>query len=474
MSKVSFGALAKAHDALAKDQSGDRKRKRGEPSSQAQEDKLEALRARLRQIKADKMAAGAVDPSTSKTKTKTKSAKPAEKSRQTKDHAAHDSDSDSDAAPHARSSKHAPAVQSSKRMVSRKRNVVDVKKPTFRDPRFDAAGGPRPDDNTLNKRYSFLNDYKASEIADLKRTIKKSKSEAEKEQLKKQLLSMESQQKARENKEQHQAVIREHKKKEKELVKDGKKPFFLKKCTSAARTGEPSANPSHSRAEEARPHRQVPEHEGKAARQDHRAPPQEGHVQGAPQHACRATNRMSSRRYPFLGPPAGAGRAASRSNFTLSYRYPLSPCVLEQPSASRGIPLIRHILLSIPNFILFIASLLHLSLSPPVHVAKTVHAENPPFRAEQVFTSKGRSLGPGLPSSSARSRQPRYDQRVVQPPPLPSQLAPKSTGTAKSHAHWMLESSTSLAVPSASGIAHLAGVSPRNVPFVSTMSTSTS
>jgi ribosomal RNA-processing protein 36 len=345
MSKVSFGALAKAHDALAKDQSGDRKRKRGEPSSQAQEDKLEALRARLRQIKADKMAAGAIDPSTSKSKSK--SAKPAEKSQQTKHHADPGSDSDSDAAPHARSSKHAPAVQSSKRMVSRKRNVVDVKKPTFRDPRFDAATGPRPDDNTLNKRYAFLNDYKASEIADLKRTIKKSKSEGEKEQLKKQLLSMESQQKARENKEQHQAVIRDHKKKEKELVKDGKKPFFLKKCMSAPRTNIAPANPTHSRAEEARPHRQVPEHEGKAARQDHRAPSQEGHVQGAPQHACRATDCMSSRRYPFLGSPVGTGRAASRSNFTLSYRYPLSPCVLEQRSASRGIPLIRHIFLSL-------------------------------------------------------------------------------------------------------------------------------
>jgi ribosomal RNA-processing protein 36 len=354
MSKVSFGALAKAHEALSKDQSGDRKRKRGEPSSQAQEDKLEALRARLRQIKADKMAAGAIDPSASKSKSKSKSAKPAEKSRPAKAQTSQDADSDSDAAPHARSSKHAPAVQSSKRMVSRKRTVVDVnvKKPTFRDPRFDAATGPRPDDNTLNKRYSFLNDYKASEIADLKRTIKKTKSEGEKEQLKKQLLSMESQQKARENKEQHQAVIREHKKKEKELVKDGKQPFFLKKCTSAPPPPlpptplPPPANLLHSRAKEARPHRQVPEHEVKAARQDHRAPSQEGHVQGAPEHACRATHRMSAPRWhPLLASLVGTRCAASRSNFTLSYRYPLPPCVLEQSSASRGIPLIRHLLL---------------------------------------------------------------------------------------------------------------------------------
>jgi ribosomal RNA-processing protein 36 len=341
MSKVSFGALAKAQDALAGDQTGDRKRKRGEPSSQAQEDKLEALRARLRQIKADKMASGAIDPSTakSKSKSKSKSAAPADKSRHPRDKkdAAHDDDdnSDSDAAPHARSSKHAPAVQSSKRMVSRKRTVVDVnaKKPVFRDPRFDAATGPRPDENTVNKRYAFLNDYKASEIADLRRTIKKSKSESEKEQLKKQLLSMESQQKTRENKEQHQAVIAEHKKKEKELVKDGKKPFFLKKCTSAPPTDAIPANTRHSRAEEARPHRPFPEHEVEAARQDHRASSQKGHLQGAPQHACRATHRMSSRTTSC--PTLGTGRAGTCSNFTSSNRYPLPL----PPFASRAVRL---------------------------------------------------------------------------------------------------------------------------------------
>jgi ribosomal RNA-processing protein 36 len=91
-------------------------------------------------------------------------------------------------------------------------------------------GGAAPDDNTLDHRYSFLNDYRTSEIAELRRTIKKSKNEGEKERLKKQLLSMESQQKARENKAKQQEVISEHKKKEKELVKQGKQPFFLKKC----------------------------------------------------------------------------------------------------------------------------------------------------------------------------------------------------------------------------------------------------
>ncbi|KAF3050691.1 rRNA bioproteinsis protein rrp36 [Didymella keratinophila] len=223
MSKVSFGALAKAQDALSK--STDRKRKRGHDTSKSQDDKLEALRERLRQIKAEKLASGEAKPSKKpKTAEKSKS-----KSQEREEVEGEDDGSDSDAAPHARSSKHAPAVQSSKRMVSRKRQVVDVKKPVFRDPRFENIGGPKPDENTLSKRYSFLNDYKASEIAELKKAIKKSRNGDEKEQMRKQLESMESRMKTQQRKDEQQAVVREHKRKEKELIKDGKTPFYLKK-----------------------------------------------------------------------------------------------------------------------------------------------------------------------------------------------------------------------------------------------------
>jgi ribosomal RNA-processing protein 36 len=228
MSKVSFGALAKAQSALSKQEPTDRKRKRGDDTSKSQEDKLEALRERLRQIKAEKQASGVQPKKKAKTATKTKS-KVQDEDCKKDQKAGGDPGSDSDAVPHARSSKHAPAVQSSKRMVSRKRKVVDVKKPVFRDPRFDNVSGPAPDEHVVGKRYSFLNDYRSSEIADLRSTIKKTKSQDEKERLKKRLLSMESQQKARENKEQLQEVARAHKQKEKELVKEGKQPFFLKK-----------------------------------------------------------------------------------------------------------------------------------------------------------------------------------------------------------------------------------------------------
>ncbi|KAF2268945.1 DUF947-domain-containing protein [Lojkania enalia] len=215
LSKVSFGALAKAQDAIS------RKRKRGEDTSVSQENKLEALRERLHELKAEKIVKD------SRSNKKAKMSPKAEEGEDSKDEEA-GSHSDSDGAPRARSSKHAPAVQSSKRAVTRRRNVIDVKKPASRDPRFDPIAG-RPDANTFKKRYAFLDDYKASEMAELRATIKKAKNEADKEKLRRKLLSMESQKKSQDTKEKQQEIVRDHKKQERELIKQGKKPFYLKK-----------------------------------------------------------------------------------------------------------------------------------------------------------------------------------------------------------------------------------------------------
>ena len=239
LSNVSFGALAKAQESLSREQAASRKRKRGEGTSASQEDKLQALRERLRQLRAEKAAANPKPskklkaPITAPTKAATRP-EPALEDEDDEDEESADGGSDSDSSepdekPFARSSKHAPRVQSSKRAITRKRAVVEVKKPVFRDPRFDKLSGAGPNEHTLNNRYAFLNDYRASEMADLKTAIKKSKNEAEKSQLKRQLLSMESQQKAREAKEKQREILQQHKKKEKELVKEGKQPFYLKK-----------------------------------------------------------------------------------------------------------------------------------------------------------------------------------------------------------------------------------------------------
>ena len=199
-----------------------------------QEDKLQALRERLKELKAKKSKSASATKPSRKTKTSATGHKASgndTEEGQDEDHdLSSDSDSNSEQPAHARSSKHAPATQSSKRAVTRKRTVVEVKKPVARDPRYDPLTGPRPDEAVLKKRYSFLNDYKSSEMTELRGIIKKTKNEAEKEALKRKLLSMESQQKAQAGKEKQQEIVREHRKKERELVKQGKTPFFLKKC----------------------------------------------------------------------------------------------------------------------------------------------------------------------------------------------------------------------------------------------------
>ncbi|OBW64012.1 MAG: putative phenol acid carboxylase [Aureobasidium pullulans] len=233
LSGISFGTLSRAQESISK------KRKRPAGGDDEKEDKLEALRARLRELR----EASGVETAPKKNKKNKKDKKEeeksttkpaAKKSRTTKDDSddgasdGSDNDSDEDGAPHARSSKHAPMAQASNRQVTRKRQVIDVPKSQIRDPRFNPLGGP-VDDTDISKKYSFINDYQDSEMAELKAAIKKTKSEDDKAVLKRKLLSMESKKKARENKEREQEVIREHRKKEKEAIAQGKNPFYLKK-----------------------------------------------------------------------------------------------------------------------------------------------------------------------------------------------------------------------------------------------------
>ncbi|KAH0537850.1 hypothetical protein FGG08_005463 [Glutinoglossum americanum] len=128
-----------------------------------------------------------------------------------------------------RSSKHAPTELSSKKAVSRKREAVVVPKRETRDPRFDPLAGPL-DERKLRKDYAFLESYRESEMKSIRDEIKRAKDETVKEGLKKELLSMESKKKAQEAKDKQQEILDVHRKKEKELIKQGKKPFYLKKA----------------------------------------------------------------------------------------------------------------------------------------------------------------------------------------------------------------------------------------------------
>ena len=81
----------------------------------------------------------------------------------------------------------------------------------------------------MSQKYAFLDDYRTSEITDLKQQVRSTKDVAAKEALKRELKSMEDRERARRRAEEEKAVIREHRKRERERIEQGKKPFFLKK-----------------------------------------------------------------------------------------------------------------------------------------------------------------------------------------------------------------------------------------------------
>lgn len=252
LSTVSFGALAKAQKSLMNDNlGGSRKRKRDGGRSQEAEQKLKALRERLRELqkskkdvtRGEKSNTRYQDPSVSKgnevgQKQPFKSVL-VDDMRGSSEGAQSDSESesmvssaneDSKSKKSHRTSKHAPTEQSSKYAVSRKRTVVSVPKLTARDPRFDPLAGPLNQD-AIKKKYAFLDNYQKSELTELKSALKTNKklSDKEQENLKKKILSIESRQKAADANDKKKEVLREHRKKEKELVKMGKVPFYLKK-----------------------------------------------------------------------------------------------------------------------------------------------------------------------------------------------------------------------------------------------------
>ncbi|KAI3325051.1 DUF947-domain-containing protein [Xylariaceae sp. AK1471] len=131
--------------------------------------------------------------------------------------------------PPKRSSKHAPTEMSSKRQVTRKREVVTTHAVPSRDPRFSAASG-QVDEGRSRKAYAFLDEYRDSEMAQLKAAIKKTKSAEEKEGLTRALKSMQSRKEAQARRDAERELISQHRRKEKELVAQGKTPFYLKKA----------------------------------------------------------------------------------------------------------------------------------------------------------------------------------------------------------------------------------------------------
>lgn len=142
-----------------------------------------------------------------------------------------------------RSSKHAPTEVTAKRAVTRKREVVSVPKVVARDPRFGPVGttsysrhpNPAMEEEATRRNYAFLDKYRDDELAELKKQVKKTRDPAAKEALQRDIISRQSRKQMMERREAERAVVDEHKRQEKELVKQGKQPFYLKKSEQKKR-----------------------------------------------------------------------------------------------------------------------------------------------------------------------------------------------------------------------------------------------
>lgn len=239
LTSISFGTLAKAQAALPKiDKSNSRKRKLGAELSEEQEDKLQTLRKRLQELKDAKKGApgGTVvnKPQDAKSRLARMSYHYADQrnkevAKEDQDTGDDDSDSGPEETAHAsrRKKRSAPESMPSNRAVTRRRTVLPNSSHKSRDPRF-SNHGEEPDEDILSKRYSFLSDYRATEMAELRRAMKNSRDPSAKDALKQRLLSMEDQERTQQRRMAAKEVLRDHKKAEKEAVLQGKKPYFMK------------------------------------------------------------------------------------------------------------------------------------------------------------------------------------------------------------------------------------------------------
>ncbi|ORX45818.1 DUF947-domain-containing protein, partial [Piromyces finnis] len=128
-----------------------------------------------------------------------------------------------------RENKNRPMEISSKKPVSRYREVVEIKKKKARDPRFDNLSGKYNED-LFKKSYKFLAEMEENEMNMIQDKIKKTKNSIEKEKLMRVYQSLKSKKQTEKERERRQSIKREWRKKEIQRVKEGKKPFYLKKA----------------------------------------------------------------------------------------------------------------------------------------------------------------------------------------------------------------------------------------------------
>jgi ribosomal RNA-processing protein 36 len=102
------------------------------------------------------------------------------------------------------------------------------KKPKARDPRFDEMAGEFSE-SKFRQSYRFIEDLRKKEVMDLKERIKETKDWDEKKGLQRELAGLMARVTVEEKKAAAAKVHSELRKKEIEAVRQGKKPFYIKK-----------------------------------------------------------------------------------------------------------------------------------------------------------------------------------------------------------------------------------------------------
>nr|XP_009484722.1 PREDICTED: ribosomal RNA processing protein 36 homolog [Pelecanus crispus] len=125
-------------------------------------------------------------------------------------------------------SKKGPLEMSAKKPVPFLRQVVSVTKKVQRDPRFDDLSGEyKPE--IFMKTYSFLDSIKKQEKEMIQKQLKKCRNVEQKEKLQQLLNRMIQQEQAQKKQQKLRERELSLKRQQRELAKQGKKPFFLKK-----------------------------------------------------------------------------------------------------------------------------------------------------------------------------------------------------------------------------------------------------
>ncbi|XP_054460069.1 ribosomal RNA processing protein 36 homolog [Anoplopoma fimbria] len=127
-----------------------------------------------------------------------------------------------------RLNKNRPMEISAKRRAPFLRQVVSVKKPTLRDPRFDDLSGEyKPE--IFEKTFKFINDIKQKEREIIQKKLKKTKKNIQKkEELQFLLKRMDNQERARKSREEQRERELQFKREQRERANQGARPFFLK------------------------------------------------------------------------------------------------------------------------------------------------------------------------------------------------------------------------------------------------------